>query len=211
MKKIKDTLKATSLLCLCIFFPLWVASTFIRMSVNRDAINTVESFMYDEGVGIAKYMGLQLENSENYVKSIMSTVNDASLKDANTANNILKDLQKKFSDVMTIVVYNSKGKYFASSNGELSDDLNLNQDSIKNIGDKCLFFIMQLEDSNDIVIKLICLKHNANDQKNDNNMYFEFMLKWDKYERYMKNLEIGSFPRMLYILSPDCRRYISLN
>ncbi|MDR1361917.1 MAG: PAS domain-containing sensor histidine kinase [Holosporaceae bacterium] len=211
LKKIKDTLKATALLCLCIFFPLWVGAKFIQMSLRADAVSTVESFMHDEGIGLSKYMGLQLENSRSYVDFLMSGIEDNSLKDAATAHDALVNLQKVHNDIMTVVIYNSQGKYFSSSNGELSDDLNLKHGSIKDIGDKCLFFITQHEDSGEVIAKFICLKQNVGGKKEKGNFYFEFVMKWDQYEKYMKNLEIGSFPRMLYVLSPDCRRYISLN
>ncbi|MBR1734718.1 MAG: PAS domain S-box protein [Alphaproteobacteria bacterium] len=42
-------------------------------------------------------------------------------------------------------------------------------------------------------------------------VFYEIMIKWNQYENYMMNMNEGSFPRSFYIISPDCRRYISMN
>lgn len=41
--------------------------------------------------------------------------------------------------------------------------------------------------------------------------FVEVIIKWSKYENYMMSLKEGVFPRMFYIVSPDCGRYISMN
>lgn len=41
--------------------------------------------------------------------------------------------------------------------------------------------------------------------------FVEVVVKWNKYENYMMNLQKGAFPRNFYIVSPDCGRYVSMN
>ena len=78
------------------------------------------------------------------------------------------------------------------------------------------YSIDQLEDSKEIVLKFYAplrleIKDKETDEMKEEDFFIEITEKWQQYEKYMDELQQGSFPRMFYIISPDCKRYISLN
>ncbi|GHU12082.1 hypothetical protein FACS189449_04960 [Alphaproteobacteria bacterium] len=208
-KKVLDIIKATALMWTCILVPLLVAAYFINAFSRQDAGRCIDSFITDEGCGIAKYIGVQFDGIKRQIELAMAKIDDADLKDKTTAQEALSRVQKEQKNLVLINIYDTKGGYFSSSTGEAADDLNPNEEKIKNIGDKYLYFIGQDEKTSDVIVKFIVVRKFKD--KDKESLFFEFIIKWDQHEKYMKNMQQGVFPRMFYVLSPDCRRYISLN
>ncbi|GHT92270.1 hypothetical protein FACS1894122_05880 [Alphaproteobacteria bacterium] len=194
---------------ICILVPLFIAAYFINNFSKQDACECIDSFIVDEGSGISRYIGEQLAGVKQQLEFAMSKFEDSNLTDTKTAKEALSRVQKEQKNVISINTYDSKGKCFSSSADERHDDLNLQEEKIKNIGDKYLYYVGQDDNTRNIVLRFIVFRK-FKDQ-NKEGMYFEFVVKWDQHEKYMKNMQEGVFPRMFYILSPDCRRYISLN
>ncbi|GHU16208.1 hypothetical protein FACS189472_00730 [Alphaproteobacteria bacterium] len=208
-KKIIDTIKSAVLMWVSILVPLFIAAYFVNTFSQQDACECIDSFVMDEGSGISRYVGEQLNGVKQQLEFALSQFDDSDLKDQKTAKEALSRVQKERKDMVSITVYDNKGKCFSSSTGEVHDDLNLQEERIKKIGDKYLYYVGQDDNTHNIVLKFIVLRKFKD--KNKDGMYFELIVKWDQHEKYMKNMQMGVFPRMFYILSPDCRRYISLN
>jgi PAS domain S-box-containing protein len=193
----------------CIALPLSIGVYFINAFSSQDAAVCVNTFLESEGRGLNRYIGLQFEHVKYFIEFAMSRLSDAELANAESTQKALADIQKGHSELVTINVYDDTGTCFASSTGIIPENLNTREEKIRDIDDKYLYFITQDEETSDIVVKFIMVrKFEAPEKKS---LFFEFIIKWNRFEEYLQNMYTGIFPRMFYIISPDCRRYISLN
>jgi hypothetical protein len=208
-KKALDVIKIMVTMWICIALPLSIGVYFINAFSSQDALVCVNNFVESEGKGLGRYIGLQFDNFKHYIEFAMSRLSDADLSSSESAKKVLADVQKDHKEIVTINVYDDQGVYFASSSGIIAENLNTREEKIKVIGDEYLYFITQDEETSDVVVKFIFVRKFADKEKKP--LFFEFIVKWNCFEEYLKNMYTGIFPRMFYIISPDCRRYISLN
>jgi PAS domain S-box-containing protein len=169
----------------------------------------MNNFLENEGRGLGRYIGLQFEDARHSIEFAISQISDADMDNAESAKKALANIQKGHDDLVTINIYDDKGAYFASSTGIIVENLNIREEKIKDIGDKYLYFITQDEETSDVVVKFILARKFTASEKKP--LFFEFIIKWNRFEEYLKNIHTGIFSRMFYIISPDCRRYISLH
>lgn len=206
LEKAIGTIKSTLILCVCILLPIFIGMCFVKSSIINDSEKCIDSFIQDEGIGLAKYVGLQLENSRISIDSICSKINDIS--DTEKAKEVISELVKNDENLEYITLYNNEGKIITSSieeNVDEIEDLDLESTRVKNTEDGISYALEQLENET-IVVKYLLKK-----EINGKTVYPEIAIKWNQYEKYMNGLQQGSFPRSFYIVSPDCRRYISFN
>lgn len=210
LKKVLDTIKATSILWICILIPLLIGMRFIKSSSRGDALKCVDSFIEDEGVGLSKYVGLQIENSRIYIENLWGKIEGIStLDDKDHIHDCISKCVKSDQNIAYINLYNEEGILINSSLEEGKEDIeniDIEEDKIKNIGENVLYSIDQLEKNKLIVIKYLTQRYIGGKK-----VFFEIAMKWSQYEGYINSMQEGVFPRMFYIVSPDCRRYISLN
>lgn len=209
LKKIIDTLKTMLLVLACILVPLLIGMYFVQNSAKDDAVGCIETFIQDEGTGLAKYITLQLEGAGNYIGEVCSEVADLKLTDDNQkkVQEQLDKIAQKDDNIVSINLYNANGGFVTSSvaDEDPEDDLDMQDDKYKDLNNKFVFYLDQLDDGATVA------KFITEEEINDQKMFVEVTVKWAKYETYMMGLKAGSFPRMFYILSPDCGRYVSLH
>jgi PAS domain S-box-containing protein len=189
--------------------PLLIGVRLLKVALEQDAQECVDAFLSTEGVGIAKYMAIQFEDTLKELQIIGKEIQAADLTAKESFEKKLKSLVKSNKDIATVNVYDRNGRIIASSAGEGNVDSTviLELDSLKN---KALYALEQLNDKS-IVMKYTMAKNFETKQMENSEFFFEFLVKWNRYEKYMLKLRKGSFPRMFYIISPDCNRYVSLN
>lgn len=211
IKKVIDTFKTMLLVLACILIPLLVGMYFLKSAAKGDATKCVDTFIVDEGAGLSKYIALQFENAPDYIDSIFKRAESGISKDQEETKKHLSDLVKEDENLAGINVFGEDGKLFATTLEEVPDDIDMKDENNKKIEDNIMFALEQLEDSNDIVVKYLVQKPVTSGGEDNQKMLFEVLIKWKKYENYLLNLKEGSFPRMFYIVSPDCKRYVSMN
>ena len=226
IKKVIDTFKTMLLVLSCILIPLLIGMYFIKSAARGDAAGCVDTFIVGEGTGLSKYISLQFENTPDYVDSVFKKVEGKLSTDEKELQKHLRSVIKDDSNIVTINVFKGDGKLLATSLvDDTPDDIDTEDDEYKNLGNNLRFALDQQEGSNEVVVKYMVQKEisteateeaEETEEKEAKNtqkqkVFFEVVLKWSKYENYMMNLQKGSFSRMFYIVSPDCKRYVSIN
>ncbi|MDR0968664.1 MAG: PAS domain S-box protein [Holosporaceae bacterium] len=203
LNKIIATLKTTVIIWIGILAPLIIAGKFLKMSTREDAFRCIDSFMVSEGVGLSKYIGSQLENTLEEFRTIIAETHSDDLNDKEVLQEKVNELAKRDKNVAALNICDEEGKILASSSNAAFPDFSL--DDFKDLKDETLSYVGQRKEGE------IVLKYAARKKDGDKNFYFEMIVKWDRYEKYMRQMSEGSFQRIFYIISPDCQRYVSLN
>ncbi len=226
IKKVIDTFKTMLLVLSCILIPLLIGMYFIKSAARGDAAGCVDTFIVGEGTGLSKYISLQFENTPDYVDSIFRKVEGKLSADEKELQKHLRSVIKDDSNIVTINVFKGDGKLLATSLvDDTPDDIDTEDDEYKNLGNNLRFALDQQDGSNEVVVKYMVQKEISTEATEEaeeagekeakkakkQKVFFEVVLKWSKYENYMMNLQKGSFSRMFYIVSPDCKRYVSIN
>jgi PAS domain S-box-containing protein len=209
VKKVIEILKMMIGICLLIFVPSFILFFCVKSATNKDVRKCVDTFMQAEGVGVSKYMALQFENSIREFNDVLSGISSAKTTDSKVLVKKIKSVIESNKNIVSLNIYDEKGKFLANSSNTSDVDLTFVEDfdtSKKEIK----YEILQLEDKN-VAIKYKTIEKIADKKGKDKKCFFELTMKWDQYEKYMMRMEQGSIPRMFYIISPDCKRYISLN
>ncbi|MDR1334762.1 MAG: hypothetical protein LBJ19_00580, partial [Holosporaceae bacterium] len=220
LKKIMDTIKATVLVLACILVPLGAGYFFLKSSVISDSEKCLDTFITTECTGLSKYVGVQFENTNGQLNELVQDIRNEKAgenPDKKKMQTFLTALLKKKSHIASITLYDNKdGKCLASTL-----TTNLPRKSFEGKSkEKINYFLEQLEDATDtVVVKYLIFQNegksdkdkNSKNKDNDNGFWTEIAVKWSYYETYMNQMYQGSFPRTFFIISPDCRRYVSLN
>lgn len=209
LEKVIGTIKSTLILCFCVLVPVFISMRFVKSSVMKDAEKCIDSFIQDEGVGLAKYISLQLENTRVHINDVCAEIaSNKKISDVKKTQQSIAKLVKDDNTLQYITLYNDKGKAFATTLEDDVDDLeelDLESESIKNTEKGMSYLIEQLDNGG------IVIKYRSRQTIDKKTVYPEIAVKWSQFEDYMNHLQQGSFPRMFYIVSPDCKRYISFN
>lgn len=208
LKKIIPVIRATIFIWGCILIPLFIGIKYIKTYVSNDSMKYIDAFIHSEGVGMSKHLALQFENTEREIDKLCFELKSAGLQDKEAVNKVLKNTTYTDNNITAIKIYHEDGTFLASTNREDESDLSVTKD-LKNIGQNIQYAVEQLENG-DIIVKYTMLRALGSEIE-ASNYFLEITVKWDKYESYMKKMLAGSFPRMFYILSPDCVRYVSMH
>ncbi|MDR1334041.1 MAG: PAS domain-containing sensor histidine kinase [Holosporaceae bacterium] len=208
LKKIIDTIKATVGVWFAVLLPLLGCVYWVKSTINKDIRTCIDTFMQAEGVGLSKYMGLQFENSQKEFETIMAEMYYVKMTDKKILTKKLRETAKANGNIVSINVYDEEGKFLGNSGNNLEADIKIEKDRL---AEKTITYEINQLDEGDIVIKYSAIASFVAEKGKIKKYLFELIVKWDQYEKYMMNMHKGSIPRMFYIISPDCKRYISLN
>ncbi len=205
-KKFLNILKSTAILWLCILFPIVIAFSYIKSSSESNIKRYMDSYIDSEATCLAKYIGLQLKNTE---KQILGISNDIILSmNPNYSNKKLKELSGSDSNIIALNLYDKQGKAIFRSNDNEEELIDVKKQAIYDLKDRdCTFALKQLEDGS-VGIEYI-MRRDIGDE--ENSFLLNITMKWSQYENFLDRLQEGSFPRKFFIISPDCKRYLSLN
>ncbi|MDR0677313.1 MAG: PAS domain-containing sensor histidine kinase [Holosporaceae bacterium] len=204
IKKILETLKTT--LCIAVFalIPILIAVKFIGTSSEKDFSQCIDTFVHADGVGISKYASLQFENTQKEISTLLAWIRLTDFSKKKNVQERIKSIIKRNPHMTSVNIYEEDGKFFTNASEKEEPNLSITEDMEK-LQDEILYFLEQQED------KSIILKYTFSRKINKKKFIFEIKIKWNRYEKYMDQLEEGSFPRTYYIVSPNYQRYISLN
>ncbi|MDR0555995.1 MAG: PAS domain-containing sensor histidine kinase [Holosporaceae bacterium] len=209
LKKAIATLKSAIVVWGCILVPLFISSQFMKSAFKGDAQKCIDTFIHSEGLGISKYMSLQFESSLKELKCIMTEFHD--IGDQKSLSGKLKSAAAHNNNIVSLSMYDGSGKFLANSIGNAGADLSMDKSMIKSWKNEIFYQIGQQKDESIIVTYTAAKTFKAQNKKEEKKIFFEVVVKWDNYEKYMMHMFDGSFPRVFYIISPDCRRYVSMN
>ncbi|MDR2158304.1 MAG: PAS domain-containing sensor histidine kinase [Holosporaceae bacterium] len=209
LKKIIETIKSTFFIFLSIVVPLVIGVSFIKSSLERDSMKCIDTFMESEGAGLSKYMALQFENTQKDIDVIAAKIDAFELEDPKFIAQELKSIAESDKNIVSISLYNEKGHFLANSSRSSDADLTI-EDNLKNLNDEVMYTVDQLEDKS-IVMKYMAGKIFQAENGKKEKFFIEIIIKWDVYEKYMNQMEKGSFARTFFIISENCNRYVSFN
>lgn len=210
INKILATFKAMVVICLCMFVPIWIASKFMTSAMRKDAAECIDSFVNSECAVLAKNVSVQFENTRKELQKLVSRLRLEDFAEGNKLNKALKSYVKKNSNIISIKVYEKDGTFVAGST-ENEDEPSLTvTEAMREQKDNIMYQISQ-RDNGKIVMSYTFLKKMYLNRQEVKKYYIEVVEKWDQYEQYMDKLRAGAFPRMMYIVSPGCKRYVSFN
>jgi PAS domain S-box-containing protein len=196
-------------ICLLIFVPSFVLFFCVKSATGKDVKKCVDTFIQAEGVGVSKYMALQFENSLRELDDISNEISSAKTTDSKILAKKIKSVIERNNNIVSLSMYDEKGKFLVNSSNTSGTDLTSVED-FNTPKKEIKYEILQLEDKN-VAIKYKTVGKITDEKGKDKKCLFELTMKWNQYEKYMMRMEQGSIPRMFYIISPDCNRYISLN
>lgn len=208
LKKIIPIIKATVIIWICILLPMFVGMSYIKSSMKSGSVQYIDSFIKSEGTSVSKYLTSQLENSQKEIEELCSELKLIGIQNPKAIDKILKNIVRENKNIASIRLYQEDGKFISGSTDEDETDLSVTKE-MKSIAKNIHYELQQLQNE-DIVVKFTALRA-LDTSKAGKKAFVEMIVKWSKFDSYMKELMSGSFPRMLYILSPDCVRYISMN
>ncbi|MDR1375648.1 MAG: PAS domain-containing sensor histidine kinase [Holosporaceae bacterium] len=208
LKKLVSIIKTTLLMWVCVLVPLLIGLKLVKSSSKKDIAQCVDTFMQSEGANLAKYVALQFESTQKDLDILMSEIQSLDLTNKKDTSKKLKNFLKQNSNIISINLYDRDGKFLASTKKGGETDLE-KSDKLKTM-DEINYSIGQREDGL-ITVDYMVLHSAPNKKEKEDGFYFDITVKWDQYERYMNELQEGAFPRVFYIISPDCKRYVALN
>ncbi|MDR3187235.1 MAG: PAS domain-containing sensor histidine kinase [Holosporaceae bacterium] len=208
LKKVAAVIKTTLLMWMCVLIPLLIGSKLVKSSSKKDIAQCVDTFMQSEGINLSKYIALQFENTQKELNIFMAEVQSLDLDNKKETVKKIKDFIKKNNNIISINLYDKDGKFLAGTiKGEETD---LGKGDRLKTKNEINYSIGQREDGL-IIVNYLVLHSSPTKESKGNEFYFDITVKWGQYEKYMNEMQEGAFPRMFYIISPDCKRYVALN
>ena len=208
-RKILNLVKVTGLMWICILLPVIFGYTSIRSASESDVRKYMDSYLDSEATNLSKYISLQLKNSSKEILEISDVLILADKEEDSEIKRIFAEAQKDNSNIVSICTYNNRGVVTHASNKEDSTDaLDINDFSISDLKDKDITFSFKEAEDGSVLVDFLMKREKKG---NVEPFYLSVAMKWSQYETFLDRLQDGVFARKFYIISPDCRRYISLN
>lgn len=196
-------LKTALAIWLSILIPLALCFMFMRSSVKSDVFRCIDTFIESENVNITKCLKLEFDNVYHNLKELKAYLENV---DDGTSEQFIKNYAKQYTTVNYINVYDSNGKLLYGS--EKNDhETQLDQSDLKIDNDAVNYSISENKDKKLSIVFFVPLNNKITKKK----MFAKVSVDWNFFEKYIHNIPEGSFARMFYVISPDCKRYVSFN
>ena len=211
LKKILNIIKVTGIMWVCILLPVLIGFSSIKSASESDVRKYMDSYLDSEATNLSKYISLQLKNTGKEILEISDAVLLTHGEDNSALNRIISEVQKDNSNIVSINIYNNKGVLIHSSNESGSADaLDVSDFSVADLKDKDITFSFKQKEDGDraVLVDFILKREKVGDVEP---FYLSVVMKWAQYETFLDRLQDGVFARKFYIISPDCKRHISLN
>lgn len=203
-KKITAVLKNAIIIWLGILIPLVVAYSFINSATKSDAEGCADTFVTSENANIAKYISLLFDNTAHNLEELQAELSKYKIAEKKGINNAIKAYIKQHAEIKRINVYGQDGKFIVGSDNEYEFPFGYSsKESLQGV-----HYLIGQEDNKKIFMNYV-IAHNFEGSKDAYRLVIS--VDWKHYEKYMTQISEGSFPRMFYVLSPECKRYVSFN
>lgn len=208
-RKILNLVKVTGIMWICILLPVLIGFTTIKSASESDVRTYMDSYLDSEATNLSKYISLQLKNSGKEILEISDILILTHQEEDSEVKKIFAEMKKNNSNIVSICTYDEKGSVTHKSDNESTADvLDTNNYSIAELKDKDITFSFRQADDGSVLIDFIMKRESADNVKP---FYLSVSMKWSQYETFLDRLQDGVFARKFYIISPDCKRHISLN
>lgn len=207
LSRVLKVVKYSVMMWVCILLPILIGFLSIKSASSGDIQKYVDSYVETESICLSKYVGLQLKNTWKELVStadILATENQAKTPSEAAIASVLRDN----SNIVSVAMYNKDGNAIMKQNENDPEVLDVALDHIKSLADQDMTFTFRQQDDGAVVLDFVLFRDKVG---NHDPFYMTATVKWSQYENFLDRLQIGSFPRKFYIISPDCQRYISLN
>lgn len=202
--KMVSLIKLTLAVWLGILIPLVICFLFLRSSIKTDTLKNIDTFIENENTNLTKYVELQFNNTYHDIQKLGAFINSYELKDTKGMQGCLSNYLKGHKETNYINVYDKTGKLIINSQNKKDEpDLDKNELTCK-VGE-VNYSIVENPDKS---ISLILVS--AHERKKSERI-IKMSINWKDYEKYLEQVKEGDFPRMFYIISPACKRYVSYN
>lgn len=204
--KIVSLVKLALVVWLGILVPLVICFFFLRSSIKTDTLGSIDTFIENENINLSKYISLQFSNTHHDIQKFGAFINSYEQKDTKGMQQCINEYIKAHKETNYINVYDKTGKLIVSShNNKEEPALDKNELACK---DNEINY--SLVENSDKSISLILLSTHER-KKDKRKRIIKMAINWKNYEKYLEQVEEGSFPRTFYIISPACKRYVSFN
>ena len=209
VKKIVTTLKSALLVWICVMIPLAIATWLMSSSTKTDAVKCLDSFTESECNFLSNTLSLQFENTQRELQRTVARLRLAEFQNVKEIKKTLARYVEKDKNLISINVYNEDGSFCVGSGSTALSNLeNAAEYGKQENKISCLF---QEQEDGSVAVRYIFMRKMFFKQKEAKKYIFSVTYSWKFYEKYLQQLQEGSFPRMFYIISPQCKRYVSLN
>lgn len=208
LKKVLKVMQLTAIMWMFILVPLIAGYVSIKSASETDIVKYMDSYLDNEATNLSKYISLQLKNSSKELLEISDAV-IYNTKDVNTDyEEIFSNFFKNNTNIVNISLYDTKGLVIYKSVTDDTDAIDVTDFSIIDLKDKDCSFYFKQDDNGAVLINFTMKRDKV---KNVDPFYMVVTMKWSQYEHFLDRLQEGAFSRKFYIVTPDCRRYLSLN
>ncbi|MBO4405482.1 MAG: PAS domain S-box protein [Alphaproteobacteria bacterium] len=210
LRKILNLIKVTGMMWVCILLPVLIGFSSIKSASESDVRKYMDSYLDSEATNLSKYISLQLKNSGKEISEISDAVILTHGEDSSALDRIFAEVLKDNSNIVSVNMYNSQGMLLRKSKeSNAADILDINDFAIADLKDKDITFsFRQNEEDGAVLVDFVLKRTKVGDVEP---FYLSVVMKWSQYETFLDRLQDGVFARKFYIISPDCKRYLSLN
>lgn len=204
LKKVLKVLQATALLWGAILIPVVIVFSYVKSNSKTDILRYIDSYLDSEATCLSKYVGLQLSDTNKDLEMLSNEMLSKVQKHEEDVSEILKDNP----NIVALSVYNTQGKPILRSDKTEEDMLDVSDRLLADLKDKDVTFHFKQLDDGAVAIVYTMMRETA---KPNDKIFLSVTMKWAQYENFLDRLQAGIYPRKFYIVSPDCKRYLSLN
>lgn len=209
LKKVLSLIKVTAIMWGCILLPLLIGFSSIKSASESDVRRYMDSYMDSESTNLSKYISLQLKNTGKEIIEISDAIVLNHDKEGESLERIFSEFIKNNSNIVKIAVYNEQGLIVHKSHEDVAEEtIDISDYAIADLKDKDATFSFNQADDGSVLIDFIMKREKTSETPS---FYLSVSMKWSQYENFLDRLQDGVFARKFYIISPDCKRYISLN
>lgn len=209
LKKVLNLIKVTAILWGCILLPLLIGFSSIKSASESDVRRYMDSYLDSESTGLAKHISLQLKNTGKEILEISDAVLLNYHKEDSAIEKAFSEFLKNNGNIVSINMYDEKGSVICKSHSDVAEDIiDVDAYAVADLKDKDITFFFEQAEDKTVLVKFI-MKREGNSETDP--FYLSVLMKWSQYENFLDRIQEGVFARRFYIVSPDCKRHISLN
>lgn len=200
--KVASFIKTTLIVWLGILLPLAGCLMFLKASIKDDTFRAVDTYIENENVNLSKYIELQFSNASHDIQKLGAFVE--SCDDVASTEACISEYMKNHKETNYVNIYDQTGKLIASSQKQESE-VSLDKEEMNCKTNEINYKLVENSDKTvSLVLFMAQQKPSAKERG-----FVKVDINWKDYEKYMGSITVGPFPRMLYIISPACKRYVS--
>ena len=205
LKKILDIFKNSVIMWVWVLLPTFLGLQYIKSSSRNDICKYVDAYVDSEATCLSKYIGLQHWNTCKDIRHIANKVMGADPK--KDLSKTLTSFKKSNDNILSISMHSPKGEVLSITEGDTPETLSFDRDEVTKLKIGEVFYSFKQLDDGTVVSEYLTPIQTVKKKR----AYLAIDMKWAQYENFLDRLQDGTFARKFYVISPICKRYLSLN